>query len=306
MASRSSWRWDDIVISSLYHAPFLIFVVAGVYAATLTVSLEPKYRTLIDKGSAVILIAAATIVLARVAAGLVSVYHREREGGLPSVSIISNIARLAVLLIGLFVILQQLGVSITPLITALGIGGVAVALALQETLSNLISGFAVVASRQIRPGDYVRIEGGEEGYVTDVRWRSTTIRSFPENNMIVVPNSKLASSIVTNYNLPEKLMWLIVPVGVSYKSDLEHVERVTLDVAKELLREIEGGMADLEPRVRYQAFGDFSIDFNVRIPIGEFAQQYVIRHEFIKRLHRRYRDEGIEIPFPIRTVYMRQ
>ncbi len=149
----------------------------------------------------------------------------------------------------------------------------------------------------------VKLNTGEEGYVTDITWRNTTIRAIPDN-MIIVPNSKLASSILTNYHQPAKVMSVIVQIGVSYDSDLTKVEKVTLEVAKEILREIEGGIPDFEPFLRYHTFDDFSINFNVMLRAKEFFDQYLIKHEFIKRIHKRYKKEGIEIPFPIRTIHM--
>jgi small-conductance mechanosensitive channel len=149
----------------------------------------------------------------------------------------------------------------------------------------------------------VKIESGEEGYVTDITWRYTTIRSLP-NNRIIVPNAKLSSAIVTNHDLPEREMAVLVQVGVSYGSDLEQVERVTVEVARKVMEEVEGGIPEFAPFIRYHTFGDFSINFTVILRAKEFVDQYLIKHEFVKRLHKRYREMGIEIPFPIRTVYM--
>ena len=150
----------------------------------------------------------------------------------------------------------------------------------------------------------MRLETGEEGYVIDITWRNTTIRALP-NNIIIVPNSKLASAVIVNYYLPQREMAVLVQVGVSYDSDLEEVERVTVEVAKEVMREVEGGVPEFEPFIRYHTFADFSINFTVILRAREFVGQYLIKHEFIKRLHKRYQQEGIEIPFPIRTVYMK-
>jgi small-conductance mechanosensitive channel len=120
--------------------------------------------------------------------------------------------------------------------------------------------------------------------------------------MIIVPNSVLSSTIVTNYYQPEPQMAVLITVGVSYASDLEHVEKVTVEEATEVMTEIEGGVPEEEPFIRYNNFGDFSIDFTVIMQTTEVVNQYLITHEFIKRLHKRYREEGIDIPFPIRTI----
>jgi small-conductance mechanosensitive channel len=124
------------------------------------------------------------------------------------------------------------------------------------------------------------------------------------NNMVVVPNAVLASATITNYCQPMEEMSVPMGLGVAYGSDLNKVETVTIEVAKEVMREVQGGVPGFEPFIRYHTFGDSSIDFNVILRAKEFADQYLIRHEFIKRLQARYEREGIEIPFPIRTVRM--
>jgi small-conductance mechanosensitive channel len=158
---------------------------------------------------------------------------------------------------------------------------------------------------QVRIGDYVKLDSGEEGYVTDISWRSTAIRALP-NNMIIVPNAKLAQAIVTNYHLPEKRMSLLIPIGVSYDSDPGHVERVLLEEARAGAREIPGLLAEPEPFVRFiPGFGDSSLNFTLICQVAEFTDQYLAQHELRKRIFRRFRQEGIEIPFPVRTVFLR-
>jgi small-conductance mechanosensitive channel len=204
-------------------------------------------------------------------------------------------------MIGLLIVLNALGISITPILATLGVGGLAVALALQDTLANLFAGFHIIVSKQVRIGDYVKLESGQEGYVTDINWRTTKIQMLA-NNVVLVPNDKLAKVIVTNYYLPEKNMSVLVQVGVHYGSDLGKVEEITCDVARRVLREITGGVPDFEPFIRYHTFGDSSINFSVILRVGEFVNQYLVKHEFIKRLHERYAREGIVIPYPIRAI----
>lgn len=208
---------------------------------------------------------------------------------------------MTVFVLGGLVLLRSLGVSIAPLLTALGVGGLAVALALQDTLSNLFAGLQILASKKVVPGDYVQLDSGEEGYVVDINWRNTSLRHL-RNNVILVPNARLASATVTNYYKPFPEMSVLVGVGVSYRSDLPHVERITTDVARQTLEEVEGGVPDFEPFIRYGGFGESSIDFNVILRVSEPTAQYLVTHEFVKRLHERFGREGIEIPFPIRTI----
>ena len=304
IAAKTEWDGYEIIISALSGMTILWFVTAGIYGATISLPMSRTLLSIFHKTLFVIIIFSATVVLQRIAVGFINLYANRVKGVLPQTSIFVNLTKLLVFLVGIMIILETLGVSITPILTALGVGGLAVALALQDTLTNLFSGLHIVASRHVRPGDYVRLDSGDEGYVTDITWRNTTIKALP-NNMIVVPNSKLASAIVTNYFLPEKEMSVPVEVGVSYDSDLGKVERVTIEIAKDVMREVSGGVPDFVPSLRFHTFGDYSIKFTVGLRVREFIDQHLIRHEFLKRLHEQYKREGIEIPYPARTVYMK-
>ena len=301
--SKTDWDIDDFIIQSLKGVTVLFFVVGGIYGALAYFDLPEKASVIANKALLVILILAITIVAARIAVGLTQFYSNRLKGEFPSSSILTNVIYGLVLIIGLLIILQSLGISIAPLLTALGVGGLAAALALQDTLSNVFAGIQIIISDQIKPGDYIELTGGEAGYITDISWRYTVIQSIT-NNMIIVPNSKLSTSIITNYYKPQQEMSLLMPVGVAYDSDLEHVERVVIEVAREVMQEVDGGVPDYEPLVRYNEFGDSSINFNVVLRTREFTNQFLLRHELAKRLHLRFNQEGIVIPFPIRTIYM--
>lgn len=310
VARRTKGEWDDVVIESLRWMPTLWFTIIGIdvaiwkSAASLGFPSNVEKIEKIEKILIVLVIASITVVLARIVSGMVRAFAKRAEGAFPAASVFAHFATALIFIIGALVILQSLGIRITAMITALGIGGLAVALALQDTLSNLFAGLQIVAARKVRPGDYIKLDSGEEGYVTDITWRNTTIRAI-HNNMIIVPNAKLASAVTVNFNLPGREMAVRVEVGVSYDSDLREVEATTIEVAKEVLREVKGGAPEFEPFIRYHTFGDSSINFTVIIYVKEFFSQYIIKHEFIKKLHARFNEKGIEIPFPIRTVYMK-
>lgn len=204
--------------------------------------------------------------------------------------------------VGGMLILDNLGISLTPILTTLGVGSLGVAIALQDTLGNFFAGLYIKADRPIEVGHFIRLESGEEGYVSHIGWRSTRVRMLP-NNMVVVPNSKLVQSVITNYYLPERELAVQVQVGVHYNSDLEEVERVTIEVAKEVLETVLGGVRSFEPHIRYHTFGESSVNFTVGLRADEFAGGFLLKHEFIKRLQARYKKEGITIPFPVRTIH---
>ncbi|HDP80359.1 MAG TPA: mechanosensitive ion channel family protein [Spirochaetes bacterium] len=306
IARYTRWEWDNIIISATRRMIIFWFTLGGIYGALLNipVALAPAHQSLIHRTFTVLVIFSITVVLARVGVGLVNLYSKRKDGIIPSTTIFANITKAVILIIGFLMVLQSMGISITPVLTALGVGGLAVALALQDTLSNLFAGLQIIIAQQIRPGAYVQLDTGDRGYVEDINWRNTTIRALG-NNLTIIPNAKLAQAIITNFDLPEKEMSVIVNVGVHYDSDLEKVEKVAMDVARQTLKEVEGAQPDFEPLVRYNTFNNSSIDFAVILRASEYVNQYLLQHEFIKRLHRRFNEEGIVIPFPIQTVYLK-
>jgi small-conductance mechanosensitive channel len=271
----------------------LWFSTLGLYLASEAADLPARISRIIGHVLLVMLIASVTWMLSRIAGGLVR--SHASVGALPSATVMTNLARGLVLLVGFLVVLQTLGVSITPLITALGVGGLAVALALQDTLANLFAGLHILLSRQVQTGDFVRLDSGQEGIVQDVTWRYTSIRQ-PGSGLLVVPNAKLAATITTNFTRPDTKVAVKVGLSVGYDSDLDHVEREAADVAREVMRDVDGGVHDAEPVIRFQKLGVATIQFTAELTARDVASQGLVKHEFIKHLLRRFRAEGIELP----------
>lgn len=216
------------------------------------------------------------------------------------------IVRLASLSLGGLILLDTLGISITPLLTTLGIGSLAVALALQDTLANFFAGLYLAADRPIRTGDFVRLDSGDEGFVESVGWRSTRLRTLP-NNIVVIPNERVAKSIITNFDFPEPRMSLLLRVSASYDSDSRRVERILLDVAQAATRDVPGLLPEPAPFVRFiPGFGDSALEFTLICQVAQFVDQYSVQHELRHRILDRFRREGLEIPFPQRVVTLKE
>jgi small-conductance mechanosensitive channel len=299
---RPRWRGGDIVVAFLrLVTPWCL---RSGRAKTAAQALRSAYRYDLDHALLAVIVVVVSLGSAKVAGAAVHVGATSHAGTSGSATIFVSITRVIVWTIGGLVLLNSLGVAITPLLTALGVGGLAVALALQDTLSNLFAGVHILASRKVQPGDFIQLDNGMQGYVVDTNWRSTIIRQLP-NNVLVVPNATVASSIVTNYHLPEHEISVTIPCSVSYGSDLDHVERVTIEVGQEVMQEIKGAVPEHEPTVRYNTFGDSGISFSVGLRAADISAQALIIHEFIKRLHSRYQKEGIDNSSPVETiVYM--
>lgn len=300
-ASRTLWKWDDLVVQALRRGIPIWSLFVGCYIAVGLWPLPEHLLRTLTAGLYLFGWLSATVIAADAAGQVVSLYGGQLQRSMPVTSLTENIARIIVVILGLMMILHGLGISIAPLLTALGVGGLAVALAMQDTLSNLFSGFYLTMTKQIRIGDYVKLDSGEEGYVEDIGWRATSIRMLP-NNLVIVPNHKLGQAVIVNYHLPDKELAVVVELGVDYRSDLSQVEQVTSEVGREVMQTVAGGIPGFEPFIRYHTFSDFSIKLSVILRAREFVDQYLIKHEFIKRLHVRYQREGIIIPFPIQRV----
>jgi small-conductance mechanosensitive channel len=227
--------------------------------------------------------------------------------GLPMKSIAPSISLAGRILVGIcafILVLNLFHINLTAVLGGLGVGGIIVGLALQETMKNFFAGMYLAGEKFIREGDFVRLENGQEGYVEKIGWRSVRIRSLT-GDLIVVSNSKLVESTVINYSLPTPETACLVNVGVAYGSDLEKVERVTVEVAEQVMKRVVGEI-DFKPLVRFGGFGEHAIQLTVVMRVKEPTQEYLLTHEFIKELHKRYREEGIEIPFPTVTLYTKQ
>jgi small-conductance mechanosensitive channel len=304
--ARSRSHVATIIMRAL-DGPFMIWVlILGLHLATQSSQLPHRWLSRLAQILLVLWIVSLAIMLSRLLGSIIRFYGSDIPGAFAVTTLTQNLAQIAVAILALLVLLNLLGIPIAPILTALGVGGIAVALALQDTLSNLFAGFYIAVARQVRLNDYIKLNTGEEGYVTDITWRSTIIRTLG-NNLIIIPNSKLAQAVVTNYYMPEKRMSAQVQVSVSLDSDIELVERVLLEEAVSAAGEIPGMLAEPAPSVSFDpGFGDFSLGFTVGCQVQEFADQFRVRNELRKRILRRFRREKIEMPFPTRTLYLRE
>jgi small-conductance mechanosensitive channel len=303
ISEKSAASWADILTRSLKGLIFLWTLLFGLAIALKAAPLKPDLARPLGQALIILAIFSVTHFLARAVSAYI-VLCLGRIAGFP-VSIFPTLTAFVIYTLGLLIILDYLKISITPLITALGVGGLAVALALQDTLSNLFSGLHILATRKVRPGDYIKLEPNVEGYIRDITWRNTTIEALA-GNLIIIPNSKLATGILTNFDLPASDSAVLVDFGVAYKTDLRRCEEVVGEVAKDIMARVPGGMPTFTPFVRFHTFGDFAIQGTIILRGGRFVDRYLIKHELVKSLHERFAREGIEIPFPARTVRIRK
>lgn len=259
LASGTTVQFADMVIASL-RVPSLMWCIAIGFSIGLAMTdLPDRIVDRLSKVIHVIVIFSVTLALAHLAGRLFRYYMERSEMSLPSTGLAQGVLRGAILMLGSLVILSHVGVSITPILTALGVGGLAVALALQDTLSNFFAGLHILIEKSIRVGDFVKLESGQEGYVEDITWRTARVRMLP-NNIVVIPNKKLAESVVVNYHLPEKRMSVLVPFSVSYAADPDRVEEILIEEATAAAGIVDGLLVDPRPFVRFiPGFGESAL-----------------------------------------------
>jgi small-conductance mechanosensitive channel len=301
LAGRTYWAWAESLIDAL--GPTITILVIGGAISLLAWILPLNARA--ERALYVMLVGAVALALMvfadRICRGLLARIASRSPALQGELGLIRGATRGVVIGLAIMVFLDSVGISITPLIASLGIGTAAVALALQDTLANLFAGIYMLAEKPIQAGHFIQLESREQGHVEHVGWRSTQIRMLGDT-VVVVPNSKLAGSVITNFSLPRNELGITVEVGVDYGSNLEKVEAVSLEVARQIANQVGGAAPEFEPHLRFHTFGDSSVNFTVCLGAKSYVAGLKVKHEFIKRLHARYNQEGILIPSPIRTI----
>jgi small-conductance mechanosensitive channel len=298
-----------LTIDSAIRPLVIIIVIEGIILALMSFTYLEDWHPNLEKASVAAVVIVATYGFARTIGAIFSwqVLRIKESSRKPIDLSVAAFARTAIqagiYVIGLLLLLDYLGIPISPLIASLGIGGLAVALALQPTIGNFFAGTQVITDRVARVGDFIELNEQTRGYVTEVGWRSTKIRT-PYNNLVVIPNSILADSQVTNYNLPGTPVAIYVTCGVSYDSDLTRVKTVALEVANQVVQRQDEAVKKFEPWVGFESFGDSNVIFGVFIQAVDRLSSFNLKSELILNLHERFRKENITINYPVRMTYL--
>ena len=296
------------LLQSLHRPLFFLIVTGGFLLALSSLSYLITWHDNLAKVSAAMVIVLVTYALANSVGVLLAWYLRRstvRRKARVDEGLIRFLRRIMIIIIyviGILVVLDYLNIAITPIIAGLGIGGLAVALALQTTLANFFASTQIISDRVVRVGDYIEMENGTiRGYVVDVGWRSTRIRT-PYNNLVIIPNSRLADSVITNYFGPSMEMAVLVNCGVSYNADLSKVEAIAREATREVIGVLDEVDKTFEPYFAYEEFGDSNINFWIWLQAKDRLASFRVKSELIKRLKTHLDKEGITINYPARLL----
>ena len=300
-ANQSKWKGDDVIVNAIESQILFWFTLFSLYIINKDLPISYTFINYSETFLKILLVVSFTKTISTIVLGFFQIWSEQQVGGLPSTIIFTNIVRIIIYTIGVLIILEMINVSIAPLLTALGVGGLAVSLALKDTLSDIFAGLHILLSKKVKPGDFISLDSGEMGYIQDITWRNTKMLER-SNNIIHIPNIRLSSAIIKNYDTRDPAFSVKIPVGVGYNSDLEHVGKVIMEVANDMHAKMDEINKDTLPSFKFRAFGESSIDLAVYFRGNKYGDQNPIIHQFIKNIHERFNKEGIEIPYPIRTV----
>jgi small-conductance mechanosensitive channel len=290
LASRTSSDWDDIFVSEIGRRIPLWSLLIGLHLSQARWPLTGEAHHQASLWLGALGVTSVTFAVAAILTRLAVSYGS--RGTVPVSRLTLNLIRLVVTILGGLVVVRSFGYDISAMLTVLGVGGLAVALALQDPLSNLFAGLFVSIAGFIRIGDYVKLDSGAEGFVLDFNWRAARIRQLSDN-LLEVPNSKLAQAVVTNYSRPTTELGMGLDLLIATTNDLDLVERVATDVAQAVVRDVEGAVVTAAPSVRFSSISELGIKMGIGFRVRSFTDQYLVRHELLKRLHTEFRARGI-------------
>jgi small-conductance mechanosensitive channel len=296
LTRRNSSPYDDIVVTALTGRVVLWTILGALYLQAEALPWAPRAIGTTQDILAALIITSVTLVLMRMVSALVHAYGTTSAASVGGTNLIRYIAAVVLLFIGTVSVLALFEISVVPAITAVGVGGLAVALAFQDTLANVFSGLNLTLSRQVRVGDYIELGAVTSGFVVDIGWRATTLRGL-DGLHVFIPNKKLAEAVMINYTLGPAMSVELV-FRVDHDCDPRRVEAVVIDEMKQAAAALPGVRQDTPAIVRFTAFGEWALDFTAYVEILGFQDRMLLRHELMTRLHLRLRSERIALPVP--------
>ena len=303
-AARTATPVDDALIEATRRFWLPVALLVGVLLALRFAPIAPGRQILIEHVAVSALLLLLTISASRFV-GLRFAARQAAQGepaGSPS--LIQKVVQVAVLVAGTLLILDNAGVQIGTLLTALGVGSIAVALALQPTLSNLFAGIHLSVSKPIRVGDFVELEDGTQGFVRDIGWRVTKLGQ-PGNSLVVVPNARLSDMRLLNYSMPSPAQSVPVRFTVALGSDLSAVERGALEVARAVQREVPQADPEHSPTLVFRAFVAGGVECEIGLRTLSMPDRWAVVSAFVRRLEERFRGDGVVISYPQQVVHLR-
>ena len=307
LAKRTKTTIDDLIVSKTNKPISFILLIIGLRLAIIPHSM-PSWLLDITKHSISTLIIALVTYIVIVVFDIIitnwgSKFASKTESKFDDevVELFQKFSRISISFIGLIFILGVWGVQVGPLLASLGIAGVAVAFALQNTLGNIFGGISLIVDRSITVDDFIKLDDATEGFVTDIGLRSTKIKS-KDGDLIIVPNGKLADSKIYNYHKPLPMTRVTIEFGVKYGSDVGKVRKIVLNE----INKVKGALKEPAPTVVFDELGDFALKFKAFFWVTSIEKKIDAKESALTSVYNALNKNKIIIPFPTRTVYLKR
>lgn len=281
----------------------ILFIFIGVYYGANEFPIPYAAKELIDAVAYTGIVILVSYIISQLAKLFINKHVEGDVIGEHAPKFLGNVVTIAIFIPATLIILSRFNIEITPILATLGVGSLAVGLALQGTLGNFFAGLRLISEKPIKVGDYVEILGRNvEGFIEDIGWSTTRVRTI-RDNIVVVPNKNFVDSNLFNSSLPNPESTVLLETGVSYDEDLEHVEQVCNEVISYIQDTHDQAVSDHDPWIRFNSFDDSNISVRLGVRVKSYDKRYGVFHELIKALKSRFDEENIEISWPIRKVY---
>jgi len=304
IVSRSSNDFDDKLVALLHRPVFITFVLIGFALATRRLGLpeSPEYVTLgILRTTAIVVWYTFLGGIVQLSLNVIRRRRAARHLQLSVLPLLQTVAKVVLLALAIYFVFLAWNINVTAWIASAGIVGLALSFAAKDTLSNLFAGVSIVADAPYKTGDFIILESGERGMVTQIGLRSTRILTRDDVE-ITIPNGIIGNSkIINEAGGPSAMHRIRIAVGVAYGSDIDVVIETMSEAAKthaEVCRQPE-------PRVRFRRFGDSSLDFELLCWIAQPVDRGRLKHELNCAIYKLFAQKNITIPFPQRELHVR-
>jgi MscS family membrane protein len=310
LASRTKTKYDDIILDIVRVPVMILIIMYGLVDSLSQLEMSAVTLALIFKVYYIGLILLLAYVGYRIFKGVLIVWMKDIASRTNTelddilVPIFDKIGTVVIIIVASIFLLNYLGVNVTVFVAGLGVAGLVVAFAAQDTLSNFFAGIFLLLDRPFVMGNTIILENGDYCEVLHVGLRSTRLYDIFTFDMVVMPNNKLSNMNVVNVSMPDKRQKITVEVPVAFDSDLDKVERILLDVAANHPDVDKGN--DKVPSVRLSSFGENAAIYKIFFVVDDWNNRWRVAHEMRKEVLTRFRKQGIQIPFPQRVVHMKK
>lgn len=307
LTAKTKTEVDDLIVARTSKPLTFLVLIVGIKFALSVLPFSEKAFNLIHQILSSLVFVVCFLIAYRIFFILVDqgLKHKAKRTHVPLneglFNLIIGTIKVLVVITCILSVLSFWGVEIGPVLAGLGIGGIAIGLALQPTLSNLFGGISMILDKSVRVGDVVDLGAGVSGKILKIGLRSTKIRTF-DNELMIVPNSKLSTENIHNIAQPEPQVRVVIPFGVSYGSDVEKVKKIVLSEVKK----VANLKKDMEPYVKFIEMGASSLNFKAYFFVESFENRFDAIDEANTKIYNALNKAGIEIPFPQMDVHLKK